>query len=192
LRWFYVMYVPMIGWAIYFAILLVIARDWILREVRRFSPVTSRQWAIAHSTLAVCIAFGVTHGLTEIEFVAQHVDPMRKIIQETRNDFMSLQEPLPKGSRILLLHSRWPDDAWGPLMISRLLYRDPDLWLDRPTMLPTHKPLNPATIAEYDRVIDFDGRRLFIAGRRSGNPESGISYRRVRTSEPRGGLRANS
>ncbi|MDQ1469290.1 MAG: hypothetical protein QOJ99_770, partial [Bryobacterales bacterium] len=39
LRWFYVMYVPMIRWAIYFATLLVIARDGIVRELRRVQAI---------------------------------------------------------------------------------------------------------------------------------------------------------
>ena len=168
MRWFYVMYVPLIGWSIYLAILLVMARDGIVREVRRRSPMSARGWMVARAALALLIAFAVTRGLYESDFNAPRVDPMRAFIDGTKNDFLALREPLPRGSRTLLLHSRFPDDAWGPLMIARLLYRDPDLWLDRPTVRYSHGPLDAAALAAYDRVFDFDGQRMLVVQRRAG------------------------
>ena len=64
---------------------------------------------------------------------------------------------------MLLSHSRLPDDAWGQLMIARLLYYHRRLSLDRPRMIG-----RPTVAEDYDRVIEFDGRRLAVVGRRGG------------------------
>jgi hypothetical protein len=162
-RGFYVMYVPLAGWALYCAMLAVFARDWIAREIRRRLPMRRNGWIAAHAALALCLAYVVTRGLSDPGYTSPHYDPMRKVIAETRSDFASLGEFPPRGARLLLLHSRFPDDAWGPLMIARLLYRDPGLWLDRPAVHLFPAAPDPAA---YDLVLDFDGRRMRVVRRR--------------------------
>ena len=164
-RSFYVMYIPLMGWAIYAAILLVLCRNWIVREFRRLRPMGVRGWKAAHAALALATSFAVLQGTREADYNLPHIDPTRTAIAGTAKDFLTLREPLPERSRTILLHSRFPDDAWGPLMLARLLYRDPNLWIDRPT-IPLKNIPTDAQLAQYDRVFDFDGRRLIVLSRR--------------------------
>jgi hypothetical protein len=164
LRGFYVMYVPLAGWSIWFAILLVEARDWLIREVRRDSPIPRWGWTTARLALATLVALIVAQGTRDIDFRTPHLDPIPAIIENTRRDFLAMNEPLPAHAHAILMHARFPDDAWGPLMIERLLYRDRTLWLDRPTQMKT--PPDAAALAAYDRVLDFDGHRMFVVSRR--------------------------
>jgi hypothetical protein len=170
-RGFYVMYLPMAGWAIYCSTLFVMARNWMAREVRRRRPMGPGGWAVARLSLAAAVALLVANGTRDSDFRMPRTDPMLAIIENTRADFLRLNEPLPEHSRSLLLHSRFPADSWEPLMIARLLYRDPVLWLDRPTLLSA--PVNDAAIAGYDRVFDFDGERMFIVARRVAGTSQG-------------------
>jgi hypothetical protein len=56
------------------------------------------------------------------------------------------------------------------------MYRDPNLWLDRPAILPTHKSLGAAVISGYDRVFDFNGNRMFVMSRREPVRRPELSY----------------
>lgn len=172
-RGYYVMYLPMAGWAIYCSILLVMTRDWMVREVRRRRPMGPGGWAVARLALAAAVALLVADGTRDSDFRKPRTNPMWAIVDDTRADFLRLNEPLPEHSRSLLLHSRFPADSWEPLMIARLLYRDPDLWLDRPTLLSA--PVTDAAMAGYDRVFDFDGERMFVVAQRAASTSQGRS-----------------
>jgi hypothetical protein len=82
-----------------------------------------------------------------------------------RRDIVRLNEPVPQGSKLLFLHDRFPPDAWGTLMMSRQLYRDRTLLVDRPTMMN-----HPPNLPDYDRVFDYVDGKLAVVG---GKPGSG-------------------
>jgi hypothetical protein len=94
---------------------------------------------------------------TELKFR----DPSHDVVGAMRDDIAGLNEPLAQGSKILFLHDRFPPDAWGPLMMSRQLYRDRTLWVDRPTMMD-----HPPNLSDYDRVFDYvDGKFAVVRAR---------------------------
>jgi len=173
-RTFYVMYVPLMGWSIWFAAMAVSVRDGMVARIRRYRVMGAGGETAASILLAACLALFVARGFSDPQFVLSDVDPMARVIEDTRLDYVRLGEPLARGSRVLLLHSRFPDNAWGPLMMAQLLYRDPDIWMDRPTIPLTSAPTG-AEQAAYDCVFDFDGRRMFVVGRKSGaGPRDGM------------------
>lgn len=164
-RAFYVMYIPLIGWTIYVATLAVSAR-------KKMFPNAS---VISQLALPLAIAVVMLQGLRDPLFTMPSVDPTRALIVDTRSDLLALDAPLVRGSRNLLLHSRFPDTAWAPLMMMRLLYRDPTLWLDRPTVPLTGIP-SATEMAAYDCVFDFNGARLVVVMRHA--PSGPLLYPR--------------
>ena len=155
------MYIPLIGLAMLGAVMLAAFRGFILLRIPQRHFRMGRRASLA---LTVMFAGGIVwSGAKEDVFLASRVDPLSAAIERTKDDFMMLREPLPEGGSILLLPSRFPDDAWGPLIVARLLYDDWRLSLNFPTMIG-----RPTAGEDYDRVIQFDGLRLAVVGRRRG------------------------
>jgi hypothetical protein len=158
-RGFFVMYLPLAGWAMFAAMILMSARDRLLDrssfpQYARFVP------------LILCV-LAVGYGLHDADFRARvsAANPTSRFIERSKQDFLRLNEPLPKGASVLLLGSRFPADAnpYMPLMIIQLLYRDRNLQVDRAELM--NPPPGSAKFAEYDRVIRFDGTRLNVLKR---------------------------
>jgi hypothetical protein len=164
-RGFFVMYLPLAGWAMVVATLLVEGRNWLWRHLWKRPPLPPNAFEPERVFLFLLIAFPIAwipwhDSASELGF---H-DPAQQIIRAMRRDIVGLNEPLPKGSRLLFLHDRFPPDAWGPLMMSRQLYRDRTLWVDRPTMM-SQAP-NPS---EYDRVFDYVDGKFAVVGSKAGS-----------------------
>lgn len=153
-RGFFVMYFPFAAWALYLGTALAVARE-------RLAP--PRWTRASQAVLAALVIAVVLAGTRDEHLQAWQLDPLRPVIAGTEQDFLRLNEPLPRRGSILLLHSRYPADAWGPLMTAQLLYNDRELWLDRPAMMP-HPP-TPADYHSYDLVLDFDGRQFTVVQR---------------------------
>jgi hypothetical protein len=162
-RGFFVMYLPLAGLAIYLASLLVLVRDRLLSKIVHGQPIPfAAERLLSVALLIAVIPLGRNRDpMTSLT----PVDPAMAYIDATYGDIVRLKEPIPKGAKVLLLNSRYPEDNWGPLMMMRLLYRDPTLWVDRPSMM-NPKPGRRAW-SNYDRVIDFDGTSLQVLQRKS-------------------------
>jgi hypothetical protein len=157
-RGFFVMYLPLAGWAMCAATVLVRGRDRILARIWDGRYDSANAFGTKRVVLFVVVAvlvFRVPHRDRASDPVSH--DPGQPIISQMARDIRELDEPLPKGAMVLFLHDRFPADAWGTLMLSRLLYRDRDLWADRPTMM-TAAPNLP----DYDRVFDYVGGTLCV------------------------------
>jgi hypothetical protein len=166
-RGFFVMYLPLAGCAMFMAGTLVSARD-------RFVNPTINRFAGRLLPLGLCLS-AVLFGLTDSEFRthAWTPDPMSRTIDLSKQDWMTLNEPLPPGATILLMGSRFPAEAneWFPYMIAQVLYRDRGLGLYRADAI--NPSPTPAEFSQYDRVVVFDGSRLKIEMRTpiaSGSP----------------------
>jgi len=157
-----VMYLPFAGWAMFVATLLVGGRDWLWQHLWKRPPLPPNAFEPERIFLFAIVAYLVVSiprhdSASELKFR----DPSHDVIRAMRADITGLNEPLPQGSRLLFLHDRFPADAWGPLMMSRQLYRDRTIWVDRPTMM--NQPPNPA---DYDRVFDYvDGKFAVVQAR---------------------------
>jgi hypothetical protein len=179
-RGFFVMYLPVAGWAMFVAGALVCGRDRLFAG----SPdpiskdiVDRRNRQIARlAPLAVCLC-AFAYGLADPEFQmrAAAADPMSQIIDLSKQDFMRLNEPVPEGGSILMMGSRFPADSnpYFPLMVVQLLYRDRKLQLDRVELM--NPPPGPAAFPQYDRVIAFDGVSLSVV-MRGGSPDRKVRF----------------
>ena len=167
-RYFFAMYLPWACWSMFAATTLVLGRDRLFSDSLGFALADSR-FASVYERYARVLPLGfcvlaIVCGLRDPEFRARAsaVDPISRIIELSKEDFMFLNEPLPHGASILLLGSRFPAEAnrYFPLMIMRLLYRDRNLRMDRAEFM-TPQP-GPTQFAQYDRVIGFDGIALNV------------------------------
>ncbi len=176
-RGFFVMYLPMAGIALYLGSALVEGRDWLWRVLWNRPPLPPNAWEPERIVLFACIAILLPLGRNiDPQTMLAVTDRAVQYVQDTHADVMRLNEPLPRGARILLLRCRYPDDSWGPFMMIQLMYHDRTIWVDRPAMMKTAP--DAAAIASYDRVIDFNGHDLYIV-RRGPNAAPGAPSRKI-------------
>lgn len=163
-RGFFVMYLPLAGWAMFAATLLVGGRNWLWMHLWKRPPVPPGAFQPERIFLFLIVAyFVVSIPRHDPESALGFKNPAQTVIHAMRDDIVGLNEPLPKESRLLFLHDRFPPEAWGPLMMSRQLYRDRTLSVDRPTMMN-----HPPHLADYDRVFDYvDGKFAVVDSRAS-------------------------
>jgi hypothetical protein len=172
-RGFFVMYLPFAGWAMFAATLLVRGRNWLWAHVWKRAPLSPNAFEPERIFLFLAVAYFVASvpqydSASELGFR----DPSQQIVRATRRDIVGLNEPLPKGSRLLFLDDRFPPDAWGPLMMSRQLYRDRTLRVDRPSMMS-----QPPNLSDYDRVFDYVDGKLAVVGGRPGSRDKQLRPR---------------
>jgi hypothetical protein len=150
------------GWAMFGASLLVGGRNWLWTHIWKRPPLSSNAFEPERIVLFLIVAY-VVWLLPRRDSASElgKIDPAQQIVRETRRDIVRLNEPLPKGAKLLFPHDRFPADAWGPLMMSRQLYRDRTLSVDRPTMM-NHQP----NLADYDRVFDYVDGKFAVVGAR--------------------------
>jgi len=113
----FVLYVPMIGWALLAG-----------RLLQHTNP--QRQWVLASVFIVVLGALVAVHAsareTSTSQFEAQH--------QNTRSLFSQLrrmQPSFPPGSRILFSDDPYAPDDWILLFLTQLAYNDPIIWVDR-------------------------------------------------------------
>lgn len=163
-RGFFVMYLPIAGWAMFGAAVLVGGRNFIWAQIWKRSPLALER-AVLFLVVAFLVAWVPRH-FARAEL--RYRDPSQAVVQATESDIVGLNEPLPKGSMLLFLHDRFPPNMWGALMTCRLLYRDRTLWADTPALLG-----HPPTLSDYDRVFDYvDGKLTVVRSRATGEVAS--------------------
>lgn len=158
-RGFFVMYFPLAAWSMFAGILLASIRERLFRT----------KWVLAGQVaLAVVLLAMVLGGLRDPVFLGAQFDRKGYSIEQTKQDFLSLNEPMPAGGHILLLNSRFPLDfnQWYPLMIVQLLYNDRQLEVYRPQFMSP--PPDEAAWTEFDRVMDYENGRLIVRRKRPG------------------------
>jgi hypothetical protein len=164
-RGFFVMYLPLAGWVMFVAGVLVGGRNWLWTRVWKRPPLPSNPFEPERVFLFLAVAFLMVWIPAHDEgSELNYRDPSQIYIRRTKKDILALNEPLPKHAKVLILHDRYPADSYAPIQTWRLVYRDRDLWLDRPTMMK-----HPPNAAEYDRVFDYVGDRLVVVRARPGS-----------------------
>jgi hypothetical protein len=160
-RGFFVMYLPLAGWAAAIATVMVCARNRLVRRAGNGVSVhfiTGSRCFLFIGVAALTIWISRNDPNSELGVR----DPSQSTIRLMQRDIARLNEPLPGGASVLFRHDRFPADSWGLVMILRLVYRDRDLWADRPTMMKT-----PPDESAYDRVFDYSRGKLFLARSRA-------------------------
>ena len=175
-RGFFVMYLPLAGWAMFAASLLVGGRNWLWSHVWKRPTLSSNAFEPERIVLFLMVAYFVW-SVPRHDSASElgRIDPAQQIVRDTRRDIVRLNEPLPKGAKVIFLHDRFPADAWGPLMMSRQLYRDRTISVDRPTMMN-----HPPNLGDYDRVFDYVDGKFAVVGARSSEGGESAMLRRPR------------
>lgn len=133
-RGFFVMYLPLAGWALYFASLTT-----------RLVP--ARPSPRIAAFLATALALFVIQ-FRDATWRFDYPRPEQEQIHRLRRDLVFLRAPHPH--RVLFLHQAVDSDSYIPLYVVRLLYRDPQIAVDAGSHRPN--PLRPET---YDLLIDL-------------------------------------
>jgi len=129
-RGFFPMYLTLAGWAMYFAILMVASRNWLLEKVWR-RPMLPAGWQPERVALFVCVLWALfdIHARDQARSFVD-ADRLTAPIRSLAGSLTRIHAPMPKGGSVLFL-SYAIEDRWQPVFIVRLFYRDPTIRVDR-------------------------------------------------------------
>jgi len=161
LRGGYVLYLPMAGWAIYFAALITVLR-W------RFSARPAL--AIRFTVFLLCAALLINAHRSRARRVDTTAIGSNGKLQAVAKQFFSSHPTLAPGTRILFLNDPFPADDYVMLFLIRLQYGDRSLNIDRPGNHPAGWHAN---LTDYNLVFDFLQPPCAISGRCSIPPPDG-------------------
>jgi hypothetical protein len=153
-RGFFVMYLPLAGWAIYFATALAEGRDWLLKTVWKRPPLIEGSWEperVGLFLFAAYVLFSIqAHDIRSFDAI----DPSQANLRAL-HEGLAVRPNLPAGGRVLLLHDPFPRDVYDPVFVIRMNYEDASLSVDRGF---DRQPGN----GPYDLILDYDGRQYLM------------------------------
>jgi hypothetical protein len=145
-RGFFVMYLPLLGWAIYAATLLA--------GYRRRLPAPA-----VFSTAALFLFLVQSQDST---WSFDQFTPHQVQIRRLKDDLPHIRPSIPKGGSVLFLSDGFDADSWNPLYIVRLTYRDPAIAVDRVKTMPP----GSAQEEKYSLVLDYKRDRYIESSRK--------------------------
>ena len=141
------LYLPMAGWALYAAALLVEIRKLVVRDVRSLPLQKASVVALPLLLVLVLAPQHRRESAKTLRIYESVQPPTRQVAAE----LMALRPRLPRGSRVLFVGDPFPQNEYFLYFLTRLLYRDMTLTVDKAPGSPGH----------YDAVFVFrDGRFL--------------------------------
>ncbi len=154
-RGFFVMYLPLAGWAMYFATALVEGRDWLWKTVWNRPPLIEGSWEPERVGLFLFTAYVLFSIQIQDPRSFNSIDPSQANLRTLREG-LSVRPRLPAGGRVLLLHDPFPREFYDPVFVLRMNYRDVSLTVDR-AFDPEGQLKGP-----YDLILDYDGRQYIL------------------------------
>jgi len=154
-RGFFVMYLPLVGWAIYTASILIYFRDWLWRaawdrsEARAISASERAIWAL----LVVFVVFEIQNQDTYT--FSGHVPPSQGQIRTLKENLFRIRPVAPSNGGVLFLRDPFEADSWNWLYVVRLLYRDDSIPVSRMNGVTHGSPLVEAQ--KYNLILDYCG-----------------------------------
>ncbi len=131
-RGFFVMYLPLIGWAMFIAIAAVAGRDWLLERVWRRPALLPGTWEperVALFLVTMYVLFNVHSHDAERSFLYPDGPMIR--IHSLNGSLARMNLPIPRGGSVLLVSDTFRTyDTYMPLYVVRLFYHDPNLAVD--------------------------------------------------------------
>jgi hypothetical protein len=131
-RGFFVMYLPLIGWAIYIAIAAVAGRDWLLERVWHRPALPAGTWEperVGLFLVAMYVLFNVHSHDAERSFLYPDGPMIR--IHSLNESLARMSLPIPRGGSVLFESDTFRTyDTYMPLYVARLFYHDQDLAVD--------------------------------------------------------------
>jgi hypothetical protein len=131
-RGFFVMYLPLIGWAMFLAIAAVAGRDWLLERIWHRPALPSGTWEperVGLFLVTLYVLFNVHSRDTERSFLYPDGPMIR--IHSLNASLARMNLPIPRGGSVLFVSDTFRTyDTYMPLYVVRLFYHDPDLVVD--------------------------------------------------------------
>lgn len=151
-RGFFVMYLPWVGWSLFFSGLLIEGRDFLYRRAWHRPPIPGGAWqperiATFLGTLAVLVALNLADPYYSITAIAAEDRPMRRAYEALQ----ALHPTIPNDSKILMLNDPLPPDSYMLLFLVRLVYGH-QVDLVRAKQDATRRSLDPA---QYNYIWDY-------------------------------------
>jgi hypothetical protein len=153
-RGFFVMYLPMLGWALYVATALVGAKDWI---AARWPRVAHLDAALLLATAAVLFVIESRDDVWNFGIV----DVKQTLIRGMREDLARIRPVMPKHGRVLFLQHAFEPDSYDPLYVVRLLYHDDGIAVDCAQSSRVPLPIKPEN---YHLVLAYCDRHYVESG----------------------------
>ena len=152
-------YLPVLGYAIYVAVVLVRSREWVMRSRRPVAAVASQ-----------AVLFGVVYvglwrwnALTE-RSLTQHWQDWSHI-QTAVRDFRSHPEWFPQKGSLLLVDDPFGEWEWASTFIAAVVGNSRDLQIHKYRKLEPRP--TPEQVRAYTHVITHDGSKYVEADRAS-------------------------
>jgi hypothetical protein len=135
-------YLPMAGWALYAGTVL----QQIAERLR------APQWAVL---LVLALALAPFH-IRESRKTRQTFFAFQPPVRETTAQLKALAPTLPHSARVLFVDDPFPRDGYYLYFLTRLLYRDLTIQVERTAV----HPVPPSDYPGYDRVFVFRNGRI--------------------------------
>jgi hypothetical protein len=150
-----VMYLPLIGWALYLAAALVGLKNWVAERLPRAIPATALLFLATAGALFVVEYYddAWNFGIVDVKQV---------LIRRMREDLARIRPVLPRNARVLFLQHAFEPDSYNPLYIVRLLHHDPDIAVDCAQSSRAPKPIRPEN---YHLVLSYCGNHYVEVGK---------------------------
>jgi hypothetical protein len=129
-RGFFVMYLTLPGWYLYAAVALMSARDFVMRQVPRWSEALAvRPEQLALFTIVALLLIPLHRREKPLgdSWVAGSHQQVRAVLGKLAADYPSM----PRGGKVLFLKDPYDADDWILRSMLRLEYRDKELRVDR-------------------------------------------------------------
>jgi len=149
------LYLPMAGWALYAAALLAGIRAFLvnslIRAMRNGEIQANRLRMASVVALPVLLAaFLAPHHLRESAKTLRIFESVQPPTRELTAELLALRPSLPKAARVLYVRDPLPKDEYTLLFLTRLLYHDMNITVERAPLGQTR----------YDAVFTFQNGRL--------------------------------
>jgi hypothetical protein len=175
----YMVYIPLLGWALYIGALFQCVCDAVLRRYR----LRPRMGAAVTLSALAAVAMPIAHLNAEqlagpSNGYRQDGDDMRRMVERLRK----VHPRLPHGSSLLVVDDPLPD-GYFLLFMAQLAYADPSLRLDRIKMMS--KPPTGDELLNYDFILGGGWELHDVRG--IGDPRPPVDIRFVSAPSPAGG-----
>jgi hypothetical protein len=155
------LYLPMAGWSLYGAALLVISRRLLVRLLVRPARLQAG-WVQMVSVAALPIvlsSFLAPHHRQESAKTLRSFENFQPPSRRLADELIALQPSLPRGARVLFIGHPFAKDEYFLLFLTRLLYRDMSITVEDAPV--GHGPRTGR--GHYDAVFTFQQGRLVDA-----------------------------
>jgi Dolichyl-phosphate-mannose-protein mannosyltransferase len=131
-RGFFVMYLPMLGWALYGAILVVRVRTWLWSGVWKLPEAPVGDWGLDRVGLFVLtmVALYQVNSTGSVRSIYE-TPADQTLVRELTQAADRTHRDHPDAHRILFLRDGFAEDNWSPEFAARLTYGNPELVVDR-------------------------------------------------------------